>query len=125
MTTSQIWWRVQWDDLPEFSAENAWSRSWGSDEEPQRGYSCCESAEALAAYFARRGGIADDARIVMFRGNAVAVGPDGEDLVVPVDGSARWFRGSDLPAILDAEDYELKTGEPTAELAAALDSLAR
>lgn len=48
-----------------------------------RGYSCFKSPEALSNYFFLRGGMSDNATVVIFTGEQVGVGPDGEPLVVP------------------------------------------
>lgn len=57
----------------------------------QRGYSCCPSAQALAAYFAGQGiSLAGwhGFEVIEFEGRAVGTGPDGEPLAVP-EGVAR------------------------------------
>lgn len=53
--------------------------------ECDRGYSACESAEDLLHYFAQRGDLAsaDEGRVIVFEGERVGTGCDGEPLVVP------------------------------------------
>ncbi|SEN87220.1 hypothetical protein [Nonomuraea pusilla] len=48
------------------------------------GYSCCDSAEDLAAYFAEAGEPGDEGgRVIVFEGRRVGTGFDGEPLAVP------------------------------------------
>ena len=51
--------------------------------EPEPGYSCCQSAEDLVRYFRGRIEPDDDEPVVIFAGDIVGVGPDGEPLVIP------------------------------------------
>jgi hypothetical protein len=57
------------------------------------GYSCCESREALVEYFEARGGLPENAPVVVFSGRVVGHGPDGEPLVIPRMNHPRprWF----------------------------------
>lgn len=81
---SEMFYRVHWDGCPEFSAENAESALWGADrEDALYGYSCCYSAEDLIAYFARHGEPLGDDTVVVFEGQRVGTGFDGEPLAVP------------------------------------------
>jgi hypothetical protein len=51
-----------------------------------RGYSACWSSEDLMAYFAERGEPADtDGQVIVFTGQRVGNGFDGEPLVVPAE----------------------------------------
>ena len=54
-----------------------------------RGYSCCYSAEELLAYMDRHGVVGDDDPVVVFEGQRVGTGGDGEPLAVPT-GHVRW-----------------------------------
>jgi hypothetical protein len=118
MSETGTFYRVQWPNSPEFSADNAWSALWGSirsadgsrtecsecdgtgtthyaGEEPCTscdgegwedalyGYSCCWSAEDLIAYFASRGEPCDTDAVIVFAGQQVGNGFDGEPLAVP------------------------------------------
>lgn len=47
------------------------------------GYSACSTPAELIAYFATRAVVADDDRVIVFDGNRVGTGFDGEDLVIP------------------------------------------
>lgn len=104
-----MFYRYHWGDCPEFSAENAWSALWGLTRSEDgsrtecpscdgqgcedcggegwvdalRGYSACESAEELLAYFAKRGAPDDAGNVFVFEGVRVGNGFDGEALVVP------------------------------------------
>jgi hypothetical protein len=49
---------------------------------PQRGYSCCWSADDLLVYFSGAR-LDDDEPVVIFSGEVVGTGADGEPLVVP------------------------------------------
>ena len=53
------------------------------------GYSCCESAQALLAYLDRHGVVVADDPVVIFEGQRVGTGGDGEPLAVPT-GQVRW-----------------------------------
>lgn len=105
-----MFYRVHRHGIPEFNADNAYSSPWGMEYCPhcdgegyipweddrecphchgtgepprQRGYSCCESSEDLVSYFESRGGCDDDVPVVIFSGEVVGTGEDGEPLVVP------------------------------------------
>ena len=100
----RVFWRVHWSNLPAFTPANAWSRPWGEDGDPVRGYSAMESAEELVRYFNARSGVADDAPIVVFTGVVIGTGPDNEPLVIPSQVLA-WVTGADLDrGILENED---------------------
>lgn len=60
---------------------------------PQDGYSCCESAKELSKYFRRRLLPTNtDAKIVVFSGEVVDYGIDGEPLVVPdMEADIYWL----------------------------------
>ena len=101
-----MFYRVHHKDCPEFSVDNAWSMTWGGwgemapcpcgghedcphcggtgevDAQPVRGYSCCETPEALVRYFEARS-CDDDAPVVVFEGAELGRGEDNEPLVVP------------------------------------------
>jgi hypothetical protein len=53
------------------------------------GYSCCETAADLLDYFDQHGIAADDDPVVVFEGERVGTGFDGEPLAVPT-GDIRW-----------------------------------
>ncbi len=59
-------------------------------EDAPYGYSCCESATDLLAYFSpSRGGTGDSDPVVIFEGERVGTGFDGEPLAIPT-GTVRW-----------------------------------
>lgn len=172
-----MFWRVHYSNLPEFSAENAYSAPWGDDRrvcracagrgrklvrapqlapcpgcghlppaqqgcgqcapdlqgfvivrpavlgaacrrcggtgiDPewlrsrQRGYSCCETPEALVAYFQARGGLPDDTPVVCFAGHVVKAGADtGEMLVVPAERPRpRWFTWGQVRRVVEKRE---------------------
>ena len=53
------------------------------------GYSCCASAEELLSYMDAHGIVGDDDPVVIFEGQRVGTGGDGEPLAVPT-GQVRW-----------------------------------
>lgn len=70
-----------------------------------RGYSCCESPEALVAYFASRGTVPDDLPVVAFAGRVLGAGMDGEPLVVPrLRPRPRWMAFSDVRAVVEQRE---------------------
>lgn len=81
-----IFFRVHWSDCPAFSAENAESAAWGmhGDDESvhSRGYSCFANPGRLVQYFSARGG-AKGEQVIVFAGDYIACGDDGEDLAIP------------------------------------------
>ncbi len=85
MENGKIYFRVHWSTCKRFSEKNAYSAPWGSDDDVEllRGYSCTEGARELVQYFDAHCGVPSDETVYIFRGMAVGVGPDGEDLVVP------------------------------------------
>ncbi|GAA0719758.1 hypothetical protein Drose_06055 [Dactylosporangium roseum] len=58
-------------------------------EDAQYGYSCCWSGADLIAYMDEHGIVADDDQVVVFEGQRVGTGGDGEPLAVPT-GQVRW-----------------------------------
>jgi hypothetical protein len=129
MTANEKFYRLHDNDqAPAFSADNAWSGLWGADfseggsrsrcpecegtgesygekcrscdgegwHECQLGYSCCDSAEALLEYFADT---EDDAKVVVFAGERIGTGFDGEPLAVPTS-EIRWTTLGQLRAEL-------------------------
>ena len=128
---AEIYWRWHQHEAPPFSADNAWSATWGSEFTPDgdryrppaglydlcepcqdetgscghddegecehcecpgwascdRGYSCCDSAEELIAYFAARYVTAEemdrDGVVYAFEGDVHGAGIEGEPLVEP------------------------------------------
>ncbi len=105
---SDTFYRLHHDDLPSFSAKNAYSHPWGeygTDEglkSKQRGYSSMNSAEGLLNYFGSRGGMPDNARIVAFKGKKIGIGPDGEPLTIP-SGPAHWYNKTEFHRVVSAE----------------------
>jgi len=68
---------------------------------PLRGYSCCRTPEGLSNYFFLRGGMHDSAPVVIFTGEEVGTGPDGEPLVVPAEfPRPRWITWGEMLDIL-------------------------
>lgn len=58
-------------------------------EDAQYGYSCCTSANDLIAYMDEHGNPADTDPVVIFEGEQVGTGFDGEPLAIPT-GHIRW-----------------------------------
>lgn len=108
-----------------FSPENAYSAPWGCGPngecplcdgdvedcpacrgtgyvELRRGYSCCDTPEALVHYFESRGGVGDeDAPLVVeFSGyESGEHGADLETLVIPDMKHVRWMSWKELKAL--------------------------
>jgi hypothetical protein len=70
-------------------------------EDLPRGYSCCDTAEDLRAYFAEHGTPASTDDVVVFEGRRVGTGFDGEPLAVPT-GDARWMTWAEFTAQVSA-----------------------
>ncbi len=51
--------------------------------QPEPGYSCCESAEALISYFTSRCEVPDNELVVIFSGRIVGWGTDNEPRAIP------------------------------------------
>ena len=118
----KAYFRVHWDGSDEFSPDNAYSRPWGSENmeegeeyEPQRGYSSFDNPGKLIQYFEDRGGVPDDATVVVFDGEWMGQGDDGEDLTVPsqVIRTMTWKEFADQYNQDDAslEDIVSREGE--------------
>lgn len=60
-----------------------------------QGYSCCDSAEELLEYFQKHGHTNDDTPVVIFEGEYVGNGFDGEPLAVPTK-VVRWTTFGEL-----------------------------
>jgi len=112
-TAQEVFYRVHSTEYP-FDAEHAWSSSpglarsedgsqyecectitgtgWEGCEEcdgtgwasSSRGYSCCWDAEDLLRYFEDHLAVSDSDRVILFTGEHVGTGPDGEPLVIPM-----------------------------------------
>lgn len=59
------------------------------------GYSCCHTAQDLVAYMTDHGTPADDDPVVIFEGEQVGTGFDGEPLVIPTK-VIRWTTYGEL-----------------------------
>lgn len=81
--------RIHWEGSRTFSRKNAWSADWGyeGDVPPKRGYSCYDDPERLYDYMMSKciefAPDDDDTELIIFAGDAVGVGPEGEDLALP------------------------------------------
>jgi hypothetical protein len=110
-------------DAPTFSPENAWSAPWGAEwnqdgtktrctrclpgeqdcptcggtgwDDASYGYSACESAADLIAYATEHMIVGDNDAVVIFEGERVGTGFDGEPLAIPT-GQARWTTWAEL-----------------------------
>lgn len=78
-----------------YECDNGCDEGW---EDCMQGYSCCDSADELLAYFARHGEPTPDEPVVIFEGVRVGNGPDGEPLAIPT-GGVRWTTYGALRAI--------------------------
>ncbi len=118
----KAYFRVHWDGSDEFSPDNAYSRPWGSENmeegeeyEPQRGYSSFDNPGKLIQYFEDRGGVPDDATVIVFDGEWMGQGDDGEDLTVPsqVIRAMTWkeFSGQYNQDDASLEDIVSREGE--------------
>ena len=127
---SATYYRLHRDDAPALTADNAWSVQIGCAVEAhpdrevclacdaadgvcaacegrgwidaRRGYSVCDSAEALVAYVDRHG--LPGQRVAIIRGREVGVGYDNESLVVPA--RVRWTTIDVVRAVVAARAGE-------------------
>jgi len=122
MNDGQIYYRVHWTGSPKFCARNASNCPWGAEQErdengkflPLRGagYSCIAGPEGLVHYFESRGGALGE-RVVIFMGEWIGSGPDGEPLVIPDDSvRARWTTFDHLVDLLVSREYRYRAIQP-------------
>jgi hypothetical protein len=67
-------------------------------QDAQYGYSCCWTADDLIAYMNSHGVAAEDDAVVIFEGQQVGTGFDGEPLAVPT-GRVEWTTWGELIAV--------------------------
>lgn len=119
----RVFWRVHWSATPPFAPENAYSAPWdtnwhpteklvmeygryGDWVAPDRGYSVAPSAKSLVDYieFNAGGEVAEVHDILVFTGEQVGTGLDGEPLVIPdVDGVLGRLKWGEFTAAREAD----------------------
>lgn len=91
--------QAEWDNNSAWDCSRCEGECWRAVEEADfaRGYSCTSSAEELFSYFASRI-IPDneDGKLVVFSGEEVGSGDDGEPLVVPDMKVVKWHLWSEV-----------------------------